>query len=233
MTLFAHLRESRDVPADTGAAASAASRVSAGPFAFRVDGAAVELAFVPPWSAAAPRTLWSHAFGSTDALERFLDDAREGEGGPDPLLVAFWGRRLIAFGPAALGAQAAAAEEAVRERIAREEAEREATERRRRVVDLYATAKGGWYRLELQRASERRPDWTIAFRGRAERERLLDYLRWRKPWFAEYLDHAAEHGHAALEERLTREMFEMEARVKASGMGAGGARPLRMWRGQP
>ena len=44
--------------------------------------------------------------------------------------------------------------------------------------------------------------------------------------------HAAEHGDTALEERLTREMFEMEARVKASGMGAGGSRPLRMWRGQ-
>ena len=230
MTLFARLRESRDVPPDAPAAASAS--MDAGPFAFQVEGTAVRLLFAPSWSAAPSRTLWSHAFGLNAELEQFLEDARVGDASPAPLLVAFWGRRLIAFGPAALDAQAAAAGEKVRERIAREEADRVEKERRHRTIDLYATEKDGWYRLELQRASERKPDWKIRFRGRAERERLLDYLRWRRPWFAEYLDHAAEHGDAALEERLTREMFETEARVKAAGMGAGGSRPLRMWRGK-
>lgn len=62
-------------------------------------------------------------------------------------------------------------------------------------------------------------------------DRLCDFVRWQITHFAEFLDFAAQHGAEALTRRLTDEMFEVERRIKKEGRSAGGARPLRMWRG--
>ena len=56
-------------------------------------------------------------------------------------------------------------------------------------------------------------------------------MRWQKPRFEAFLGHAAEHGGEALTRLLIDEMFETERRIKKDGRGAGGMRPLRMWRG--
>ena len=53
----------------------------------------------------------------------------------------------------------------------------------------------------------------------------------RSDWFFAFLDHAAEHGDESLARMLVDEMFATERRVKKEGRGAGGMRPLRMWRG--
>ena len=64
-----------------------------------------------------------------------------------------------------------------------------------------------------------------------KRARLCDWLRWQKERFLEFLDYAAEHGGEALTRMFIDEMFVTERRVKKEGRGAGGMRPLRMWRG--
>lgn len=64
-----------------------------------------------------------------------------------------------------------------------------------------------------------------------ERDRLCDWLRWQKDRFLGFLDYAATHGSEALSRMLIDEMFLVERRVKKEGRGAGGMRPLRMWRG--
>jgi len=64
-----------------------------------------------------------------------------------------------------------------------------------------------------------------------ERDRLCDWLRWQKTRFLGFLDHATEHGAESLSRMLVDEMFATERRVKKEGRGAGGMRPLRMWRG--
>lgn len=104
--------------------------------------------------------------------------------------------------------------------------------RQHRVVCLYAReTKRGGYTLELERDSRSRPDWKVSYDRASERDRLCDWLRWQKPRFLDFLDYAAEHGSEALARLLTDEMFETERRVKSEGRGAGGMRPLRMWRG--
>lgn len=50
-------------------------------------------------------------------------------------------------------------------------------ERVRLTVECLASERHGLFRLELRRASEKKPDWVIGFRGKAERERLRDWLR--------------------------------------------------------
>lgn len=64
-----------------------------------------------------------------------------------------------------------------------------------------------------------------------ERDRLCDFVRWQKARFGAFLNHAAELGGEALTRMLIDEMFETEARIEKERRGAGGMRPLRMWRG--
>ena len=84
---------------------------------------------------------------------------------------------------------------------------------------------------ELQRKSDSHAEWSVRFDRSSERDRLCDWLRWQKPRFGAFLEHAAEHGTEALTRKLVDEMFETERRIKKEGRGAGGLRPLRMWRG--
>lgn len=189
--------------------------------------ARLHLLMQPAGSTTAPEVIWSQDCASVAECEAVL--AALDEQGIDP---AFLGRQALLLGTSTLEATIDAIVTVERERAAKaEKEERERVAAHARICS-YAPDKKGWFYLELQRESASEPEWSIAFRGRAERERLRDWLRWQGARFAEFLDYAAEHGAQALEKRLIDEMFETEKRVKKEGRGAGGARPLRMWRGE-
>ncbi|WBH15822.1 hypothetical protein [Sphingomonas radiodurans] len=145
---------------------------------------------------------------------------------------AFFERLVLLLGPATLDIEVDTMIVAERERAAKEHAEALEKAAANMRVSCYASDKKGWFCLTLQRDSASKPEWSIAYRGRAERERLRDWLRWQSDRFLEFLDYAAEHGADALEKRMVEEMFETETCVKRKGRGAGGTRPLRMWRGE-
>ena len=99
------------------------------------------------------------------------------------------------------------------------------------IINLYARNAKRGYKLELERKRVGDPEWSVRYDRASERDRLCDWLRWQKPRFGAFLDHAARHGPEALTRLLIDEMFETERRIKKEGRGAGGLRPLRMWRG--
>lgn len=172
------------------------------------------------------RALWTRHFGDLadrDAvLERFQSGARD---------LIFYGRVTMIFGSAAI---TAAVDRVVKDaqKVRLEQAAAEAQRRRdARVINLYAPDSKRGYKLELRRKSDRDAEWSVRYDRPSERDRLCDWLRWQKPRFGAFLDHAAEHGSEALTRLLIDEMFETERRIKKEGRGAGGMRPLRMWRG--
>lgn len=172
------------------------------------------------------RTVWTRHFGDLadrDAvLERFQTGALD---------LMFVARVTQIFGPAAITAAVDRAVENART-IRREQATAEAQRRRdQKIIGLYARDTKRGYKLELQRKSDNQPEWSVRYDRASERDRLCDWLRWQKPRFAAFLNHAAEHGPEALTRLLIDEMFETERRIKKEGRGAGGMRPLRMWRG--
>lgn len=176
---------------------------------------------------AAGLSIWSRRFANErdrDAVLARIADRR--------LDLLFLARLSMVFGSGDLDAvmdDLVADSRAKREAEMAEEAMRAQDEL---VVDLYRReGKHGRHLLELQRKSRAHADWAIKYDRAAERDRLCDWLRWQKDRFLEFLDYAAEHGDEALAQRLTDEMFETERRVKKEGRGAGGLRPLRMWRG--
>lgn len=141
-------------------------------------------------------------------------------------------RMAASFGSAILDQAAADFELEHRQKLETKQRKQEEKRRQWLIIRLYATEDTHGFYLELRRDSERKTEWKIAFRGRAERERMRDYLRWQQPRFGDYLRYAEEHGWEALSRLVIDEMFEVERWVKAEGKSAGGARPLRFWRGQ-
>lgn len=171
--------------------------------------------------------LWSSLFESRVERDAIIAAAKE-----QPARLEFWGRLVLALGREPLDPiiEAIAAK-------ARAEAIEDAERRRekaaaRRQINLYMRERKGRFYLDLERASENSPEWSIRFDGRSERDRMCDWLRWQKAHFRDYLVYAAENGDHALEKRLIDEMFETEVRLKKEGRVAGGLRPLRMWRGE-
>ncbi len=180
----------------------------------------------PPGSRTTPTVIWSCCLESPEDRTVVLDAIyRNG------LDLDFLGHLTMNFGDAEI--------DAVIDRIVmqarddrREAAERAAElARKHDIVHLYAPDKKRGYLLELQRKSRDTADWTVVYDRASERDRLCDWLRWQKPRFLDFLDYAAAHGDEALTRLLTDEMFTTERRIKKEGRGAGGSRPLRMWRG--
>lgn len=170
--------------------------------------------------------LWTRHFGDgadRDAvLERFHAGALD---------ILFLGRVTMIFGPAAITAAVDRVVESAR-KIRKAQATAEAQRRRdHQHINLYAPDTKRGYKLELQRKSDSDAEWSVRYDRAIERDRLCDWLRWQKPRFADFLDHAAKHGSESLTRMLTDEMFEAERRIKKEGRSAGGMRPLRMWRG--
>lgn len=180
----------------------------------------------PPGSRMEPVVLWSHEFEAIGDRHAFLESIHS-----DAVDLTFLGRLTMIFGRVemdriankivtdAKNARHAAAEKAAAEA------------RDHKIVNLFKRDTKRGYVLELQRESRATADWKVVYDRASERDRLCDWLRWQKPRFLEFLDHAVKHGDEALIRRVTDEMFEVERRVKKEGLGAGGMRPLRMWRG--
>ena len=180
-----------------------------------------------PGSLEPPQIVWTHRFDSQDDLGAVLAHIEDAK-----IDIAFWGRLVLLLGPSPLNSDMDRIVEAHHGRIASQEDERRHRAAARQHVRSYARTKNGCYFLTLERDTDDKPEWSIAFRGKVERERLRDWFRWQSNRFLEFLDYAAEHGAPALEKRLLDEMFATEKRIKQDGRGAGGARPLRMWRGE-
>ena len=199
------------------------------PFRFRsggADGRDLVLSLDRFGHQAEPITLFSYSCRSSDECRGILDIAFA-----DPDRVQFIGRLLMMFGDAPLIDIVSAAVELDGERLAEEQRDREEQERKHRTIELFARVREGRFWLDLERQSESKPDWSMRYDRRPERDRMCDWLRWQKDRFAEFVTYADEHGARALEQRLSNEMFETEARLKKEGKSAGGTRPLRMWRG--
>lgn len=191
------------------------------------DGQTVRLLALPPGSRAAPATLWWRRFEVDENRDALLAQV---DGGAFDAV--FLGRLTMIFGTACIDELVSKIVADAREE--HEAAERQAAEEARQhlVVHLYTRKnKRGRHTLELQRGSRDEPDWKVVYDRAVERDRLCDWLRWQQGRFLQFLDHAAEHGNEALTRLLTDEMFAAERRVKKEGRGAGGMRPLRMWRG--
>ena len=188
---------------------------------------ALNLLVQPPGSRAAPTAIWSRRFDTINDRDTLLAAVRKGR--LDPV---FLGRLTMMFGSAALDELADRLIAAARAERAEELEEAAKRARNHFVVNLYAReGKHGRHMLELQRRSSDKAEWSITYDRAIERDRLCDWLRWQKERFLGFLDHAAEHGDEALARMLVDEMFAAERRVKKEGRGAGGMRPLRMWRG--
>jgi len=75
------------------------------------------------------------------------------------------------------------------------------------------------------------PFLVITFREGWERDRFIDWAWNQAEPYAAWHEYFEQHGQKALEKRLLNEMIRKEMAVKKAGMGAGGRRPLRFWRG--
>ena len=191
------------------------------------DQARLTLELRPVGSTADPEVIWSRDCAS--AAECAAVMAAVDDQGIDP---AFLGRQALLLGTGTLDRCVDAIVTSERQRAAKDQAEARERAAAHEQICCYAPEHDGLYCLTLERESASEPEWSIAFRGRPERERLRDWLRWQGERFAEFLAFATEHGAEALEKRLIEEMFKTERRVKSEGLTAGGARPLRMWRGE-
>ena len=170
--------------------------------------------------------LYAAVFNSKAERDGVLAAAKDRE------TIEFWGRLVLALRPAQLEPiLAALAAKARKAAQAEAEARRQRAQAHRTIQLFIRDRKQGFY-LELTRMSDTIPAWSIRFAGRAERDRLCDWLRWQKFRFAAFLAFAAEHGDHALERHLVDAMFATEARLKKEGRAASGLRPLRMWRGE-
>jgi hypothetical protein len=172
------------------------------------------------------RDLWTRHFGDLADRDAVLERFQAGS-----LDLTFLARVTMIFGPAAITEAVDRVVEGAR-KIRRAQADAEAQRRRdHQIINLYAPDTKRGYKLELQRKSDGDAEWSVRYDRASERDRLCDWLRWQKVRFGEFLDHAAAHGAEALTRLLIDEMFETERRIKKEGRGAGGMRPLRMWRG--
>lgn len=124
-----------------------------------------------------------------------------------------------------------------RERVARElEKERVRLEEEQEAetsISVYFREKKGAYLLTLERGSnEAEPVWSISFEESWERDRFWDWLGWQNERFEEFAEFMRDGSRLDLERRLLREMLVTEQSVKKQGLGSGGRRPLRFWRGE-
>lgn len=190
------------------------------------DADTLNLLLSPPGSRAEPTVLWSRAFDVPDDRIAVLDATFKTD-----LDVTFLGHLTMNFGAAALDEFVDRIVCEARDRRLEAAAQAARLARDHKTVDLYAPDKKNGHMLELRRASLNIADWSVTYDRASERDRLLDWLRWQKPRFLDFLGYAEEHGKEALTQLLTDEMFSTERRVKREGRGAGGSRPLRMWRG--
>ncbi len=181
--------------------------------------------------------VWKVAYGSPTEAQRRCDwlAAREGR-------CVELGRAAAVFGPdyvtsaIELGIRV---EDTKREQRRREDEEiaevaREMAEEDRRkslVITCHFKEAKGRFVVELRRGNSHVPFWSINFDEKWERDRFWDWFGWQKRRWPDLADFLATHERIDLDRMLLKEMLETERRVKREGLGAGGRRPLRFWRG--
>ena len=200
--------------------------------ALDVEGSSVLLVRPTPQNGAAGVIAVWHSYVGSDRARLVFDwmSAR-----PDQW--ALWSRLSCLFGEHSVraivvdGAERDAEVAAADEEVARLEEE----ERRRlhEDVDLFVLdPKNQRPGVSLESGDEDKPFFVMRFSEKWERERVLDWLRWQKPRFREFRDLVAVEGAVALERLIIAGMRETERDAKRRGLGSGGRRPLRFWRGE-
>lgn len=123
------------------------------------------------------------------------------------------------------------------EQLARElEQEREQLAQRdaaNTLISAYFVKKDNRFAIALERGCHREEKvWSIAFDQAWERDRFWDWLGWQRGRFNEFAESMLSSSRLELERQLLREMLATERDVKKQGLGSGGRRPLRFWRGE-
>lgn len=204
-------------------------------FELRLDLAGKSLSFVGltrcSGSTLDERPIWQHRFiRARDASGIFEWMVGRRDDWP------FWGRLTGLIGPDRLFAAAAA--DVARARTERaadllgKRKEAKAVRQREQEISSYLVEKDGRFGVDLTRGDERKGFFVIWFRENWERERFRDWWRPQHHRFAEFAVLHNAQGALALERMLLREMQDTEKRIKAAGLGAGGRRPLRFYRGE-
>lgn len=123
-----------------------------------------------------------------------------------------------------------------RDRLAEEEAAERKREDEKRAyegsVHSFFRKKGDRFVVEFNKGHEDRPFWTISFEEAWERDRFWDWMAWQLHRYDELSAFLNANPRLELERKLLREMLLTEKTIKKQGLGAGGRRPLRFWRGE-
>ncbi|MGN7161472.1 hypothetical protein [Sphingomonas sp. SAFR-052] len=147
-----------------------------------------------------------------------------------------WGRLTSLLGPGQLIEVAKARISALRVKRAAELVAKRNEDRTKRelekVIESYLVEDAGQFGIDLRRGGHDEAFFTIWFREKWERERFRDWFRTQRHRFVAFAAMFDEEGAGRLERRLLREMQETEIRIKRAGLGAGGRRPLRFYRGE-
>jgi hypothetical protein len=180
--------------------------------------------------ACASTLLWSSRYDDADRAEQHRAwMLRQSDRWP------CWASLAELLGPDGIIAEAEEAVAAAIEQLlqAKAQAQEEADLHARlsQVIECYVIEREEQFGITLQRASDVDPFWTAIFREKWERERFRDWFRWQRPRFAEFADYLSNHSALELERRLLSEMLQAERESKKAGLGAGGRRPLRFFRG--
>ena len=190
------------------------------------DALSLDLIACPPGSTTAPKPIWTRKFRDGDDIAAIIDAVNN-----EQLDVVFLGHLTLNFGASETNCVIQRIiNDAHAHRLAEDKAAAE-TAKKYQIIELFTYQKNSGFFLGLQRKSCSDPEWYIRFNRASERDRLCDWLKWQKPHFKEFLDYAAKSGGEALSNRVIAEMFDTERWIKKEGRGAGGTRPLRMWRG--
>lgn len=185
----------------------------------------------------AQQTAWSMECGDAarchDVHEAMLE-------GSDDL--ALWFAGATAFGrnwaDARIGAVVA---RLLQKRVAEAEADERARSKARldaiekaeqQRIGIYFRERKGRHLIVLQRRGPDMPDlWTIAFNEAWERDRFLDWFQWQGKRLETLVASIGTIPATDLERDLLEEMLRTEQAVRKAGLGAGGRRPLRFWKG--
>ncbi|MBB3348397.1 hypothetical protein [Sphingomonas sp. BK069] len=114
--------------------------------------------------------------------------------------------------------------------LRRRQKERGAREREKE-ISSYLVDDDQHYCVDMRRGGHKEGFFVMRFREKWERERFRDWWVQQRHRFGDFAAYVDENGAAALERMLLREMQDTEKRIKKAGLGAGGRRPLRFWRG--
>ena len=124
-------------------------------------------------------------------------------------------------------------QEEERLRVKKERAEARRERREAREITAYFRDIGYADRpgITLERPCDDEPLLTLKFSEAWERARVWDWMKWQTDHWEDWRIRIGKVGMPVVERELLEEMLHTETRIKKAGLGAGGRRPLRFWRG--